>query len=83
MTDIIALTHGLAPYISRTNLRQLRPIIFALLCIPGRVTTLGRSGWTERGGSYRTLQRWVQLPLDWGLLLGTVVRMDRLDPNGV
>jgi len=44
---------------------------------------VGLSRWTERGGSYRTVQRWFQTPLDWGMLLWTVVRTPLLDPNGV
>lgn len=57
-------------------------MIFALLCISGRVTTLGLSRWTEQGGSYRTLERWIQTPLDWGVLLWTVVRVQLLDRDG-
>lgn len=83
MSEIIALTTCLTPHLSGTSLRQLRHIIFALLCISGRVTTLGLSRWTERGGSYRTLQRWIQTPLDWGMLLWTVVRVHLLDPDGL
>jgi putative transposase len=82
MTDIVALTHCLAPYLSRTQLRQVRQIVLALLCMSGRVTMLGLSRWTEQGGSYRTVQRWFQMPLDWGLLLWMVVRVHLLDPNG-
>jgi hypothetical protein len=55
---------------------------YALLCISGRVTTLGLSRWSEQGGSYRTLQRCLQTPLDWGMLLWTVVRVHLLDPAG-
>lgn len=83
MSEIIALTTCLAPYVSRTSLRQLRHIVFALLCISGRVTTLGLSRWTEEGGSYRTLQRWMQTPLDWGNVLWTVVQVHLLDRDGV
>jgi putative transposase len=82
MSEIIALTTCLAPHLSGTTLRQLRHMLFALLCISGRVTTLGLSRWTEQGGSYRTLQRWMQTPLDWGVLLWTVVRVHLLDPEG-
>ena len=57
-------------------------MVFALLCISGRVTTLGLSRWSEQGGSYRTLQRCLQTPLDWGMLLWTVVRVHLLDPAG-
>jgi hypothetical protein len=83
VTDIVALLHCLAPHLSTTNLRQLRHIILALLCIPDRVTTLGLSRWTERGGSHRTLQRWYHTPLDWANVLWTIVRVHLLDPDGV
>jgi len=83
MTEIVALLNCLAPYLSRTSLQQLNQIISAQLCIPNRVTMLGLSRWTERGGSYRTLQRWYQTPLDWATLLWVIVRTYLLDPNGV
>jgi putative transposase len=83
MTAIIALIACLAPYLSNTTLGQLSHLIFALLCMPGRVTTLGLSRWTEVGGSCRTLQRWYQTPLDWASLLWVVIRTHLLKPTGV
>ncbi|MHB8627125.1 MAG: transposase [Aggregatilineales bacterium] len=83
MNAIIALVACLAPYLSSTALRQLSQLIFAVLCIPGRVTTLGLSRWTQAGGSCRTLQRWYQTPLDWATLLWAVVQTHLLKPNGV
>lgn len=83
MTEIVALLNCLAPYLSSTSLHQLNQIISALLCIPNRVTMLGLSRWTEGGGSYRTLQRWYQTPLDWATLLWVIVRTYLLHPNGV
>ena len=83
MTEIIALTICLAPYLSKTQLRQLQHIIMALLCIPGRVTMLSLSRWSEKGGSYRTIQRWFQSTFNWGVLLLAVIKAHLLDPNGV
>jgi putative transposase len=83
MTEIITLTICLAPYVSKTQLRQLQHVIMALLCIPGRVTMLSLSRWSEDGGSYRTIQRWFQTTLDWGLLLWVVIKAHLLDPNGL
>ena len=83
MPEIIALTHCLTPYLSKTTLRQLRVLILALLCISGRVTTLGLSRWAERGGSHRTLQRWFQTPIDWGQLLWIVVKEHLVTGKGV
>ena len=83
MSEIIALTQCLAPHISHTTVRQLQHMVFGILCITGRVTTLGLSRWTETGGSYRTLQRWMHTPVDWGMMLWTVVRVHLLDRDGV
>jgi putative transposase len=79
MHEIIALTVCLAPYFSSTSLGQLRHIVAAMLCITGRVTTLGLSRWTDKGGSVRTLQRWMQRPIEWGAVLWAVVRVHLLD----
>ena len=83
MSEIITLTLCLAPYVSKTQLKQLRHIILALVGMTGRVTMLGLSRWTMDGGSYRTIQRWFQTPVEWGVLLWTVIRTHLLDPNGV
>jgi len=83
MNDIITSIACLAPYLSGTSLNHLSHLIFALLCISGRVTTLGLSRWSEGGGSCRTLQRWYQTPFNWATLLWVVVRTHLLNPNGI
>lgn len=83
MTEIIALTDCLAPYVSSGTLRQLRQIVCALLCISGRVTMLGLSRWTEQGGSYRSLQRFYQSRMNWALLHWTFIQTQLLRPDGV
>ena len=65
MTEIVPLLICLEPHLSPTLLRQLRHVIFAMLCIPHRATMLGLSRWAEKGGSYRTLNRLYQAPIDW------------------
>jgi putative transposase len=82
MRDIVALLHCLTPYMSKTTLRQLNHIVFAVLCIPDRVTMLSIARWTERGGSYRTVQRWYHTPLDWATILWTIVQVYLLKPDG-
>ncbi|MEO0597956.1 MAG: transposase [Chloroflexota bacterium] len=83
MNDIVALLTCLAPYLSSTTLRQMKHIVFALMCIPNRATMLSIARWTERGGSYRTVQRWHHTGLDWALLLWTVVKVHVVKPEGV
>ena len=82
MSDIVALLHCLTPYVSNTTLRQMKHIVFAVLCIPDRVTMLSIARWTERGGSYRTVQRWYHTPLDWATILWTMVQVYLLKPDG-
>lgn len=52
MSEIIPLLLCLEAQLSLTTLRQLRQVVFAMLCNPGRATMLGLSRWTEKGGSY-------------------------------
>jgi hypothetical protein len=82
MNDIVALLHCLTPYLTNTTMRQMKQIVFAVLCIPDRVTMLSIARWTERGGSYRTIQRWYYTPLDWAALLWAIVRIHLLEPDG-
>ena len=82
MSDIVALLHCLTPYLSNTTMRQLKQVVFAVLCIPDRGTMLSMARWTERGGSYRTIQRWYHTPLDWAAILWAIVRIHLLDPKG-
>lgn len=65
MIDILALLQCLAPVLTLTTLRQFSRIILALLAMTGRVTMLGISRWTEKGGSYRTVQRFFNTAVDW------------------
>jgi len=82
MNDIVALLHCLIPYVSNTTMRQMKHIVFAVLCIPDRVTMLSITRWTERGGSYRTVQRWYHTPLDWAAILWAIVQVYLLQPDG-
>ena len=83
MPEIIPLLICLSPYVSSTTLRQLRHIVFAMLCNPNRAMMLGLSKWAEKGGSYRTIQRLYQTPINWlqlhwAMLQTHVVRPDRV-----
>jgi len=65
MSEIIPLLLCLQPILTKTSLRQLRHVLFAMLCNPSQATMLGLSRWTEKGGSYRTIQRLYRTPIDW------------------
>lgn len=51
--------------LSSTNLHHLQLISYALLATEVRVTRLGISRWTETGGSYRTIPRFVKQTFSW------------------
>jgi len=65
MPEILALLQTLAPVIEKTSLRQMSQVVFGMLVASGRITMLGLSRWTEKGGSYRTIQRFYHSMLPW------------------
>jgi putative transposase len=69
MTDILALLQCIAPLISKTTWRQMSRVILGMLMMTGRVTMLGISRWTEKGGSYRTIQRLFHTEIPWAEVL--------------
>lgn len=81
MTDILALLQCLNPELEKTTLRQMSRIIPALLAMTGRVTMLGLSRWTEKGGSYRTVQRFFHTVLPWATLFWLFFRHHLLRPG--
>jgi hypothetical protein len=68
MNEIITMLEILRPVLCPRTLNQLTLIVEATLAMSGRVTMLGISRWTEKGGSYRTVQRFFKEPLDWAQL---------------
>jgi hypothetical protein len=67
--DILALLACCEPLLPAVTLRQLALIVSAMLTMSGKVTMLGISRWTEKGGSYRTLQRFFATVIPWTPLL--------------
>jgi len=65
MSEIVALLQNIAPVVSATVLKQMSQVIYGLLISTGRITMLEISRWTERGGSYRSIQRWYHSKLVW------------------
>ena len=79
----MALLQCAQPYLTLTTCRQFSRIIDAVLAIPGRVTMLGISRWTGKGGSYRTVQRFYYTVIPWALVFWLFVRQHLLAPEGV
>ena len=65
MPEIVALLQNIAPSICPTVLKQMSHVISGLLISTGRISMLEISRWTERGGSYRTIQRWYHSQILW------------------
>jgi len=65
MREIVALLQSIAAVISTTTLRQLSHVVYGMLISNGRITMLELSRWTEKGGSYRTIQRLYHTPILW------------------
>lgn len=65
MRDILALLQPIQDSVSKPTLRQLSRIIVAMTAMTGRVTMLGLSRWAEKGGSYRSVQRFFYTVIPW------------------
>jgi putative transposase len=65
MTEILAPLHNIAPIVSATILQQMSHVIYGTLISNERITMLEISRWTEKGGSYRIIQRLYLTPLLW------------------
>jgi len=83
MPDTLTLLQCLQPYIGNTSMRQLSQIVQAMLAMTGRVTMLGISRWTGKGGSYRTIQRFFNTTLPWATILWVFFRQYLWNPNEV
>src|SRR5262245_52305467 len=83
MPDIIAFLYCLHPEISMTTIRQFSRITLAMLALTGRVTMLGISRWTGKGGSYRTVQRFFATVIPWASLFWLFFRTHLLQTDDV
>src|SRR5215470_9255627 len=68
MLDIVPLLRCLQSEVTMTTIRQFSHIALAMLAMTGRVTMLGISRWTGKGGSYRTVQRFFGTVIPWASL---------------
>ena len=80
--NILALLQPIQNSVSKTTLRQLSRIIVAMIAMTGRVTMLGLSRWTEKGGSYRTVQRFFYTVIPWAQVFWAFFREHLLDRPG-
>ena len=83
MPDILAHLQSLEPYLTSTAVRQMSHIVVAILMMSGRVTMLGMSRWTDKGGSYRTIQRFFTTAIPWALVFWLFFRHQLFKPDEV
>ena len=81
MTEILALLQNIAPLLEKTTLRQMSQVLFGMLVISGRITMLGLSRWTVKGGSYRTIQRLYHSVIPWEAIQWLFFRERFLKPG--
>ena len=74
MEQITLIFTLLLPLIEPVTIKQLQIISQALLCVSGRVTMLEISRWAEKGGSYRTLQRFFNKIIPWHVINWAIVK---------
>ena len=63
--NILSLLQCLNPTFTKTTIRQMNRILFAMIAMTGRITMLGISRWAGKGGSYRTIQRFFSQQVPW------------------
>lgn len=83
MNEVTTLLICLQPLLDRSTYRQLLVISQSLLVMRGRVTMSGISRWAEKGGSYRTVQRFFAKNICWRLLNWSVVKAFFRGSSGV
>src|SRR5262249_40661027 len=83
MPDIMVLFACFSQCLEPTSLRQLGRVVEAMLAMSGRVTMRGLSRWSDKGGSYRTLQRFFNTSLRWCHLQWLLIRQHLLDADEV
>ena len=74
MPEIIAILEVLSPSLSKKTLKQLILIVESVLSMTRRITMLSISRWTEKEGSYRTIQRFFKEEHQWAKLRWLLIK---------
>jgi len=75
MIEIMHILSSVRNLLDAKTFRQLSVLVEAVLSMTGRVTMLGMSRWSAEGGSYRTIQRFFDLPdIPWKEINWSVVK---------
>ncbi|MDQ3180146.1 MAG: transposase [Acidobacteriota bacterium] len=79
--DILSLFSCFSNLVAAWTRRQLVVISQAVLAMTGRITMLGISRWTSKGGSYRTIQRFFGTVVPWTELFVKFFETHLFDPE--
>ena len=79
--NILPFFPCLSKLMSAATLRQLHIIAAGMLCSSGRSTQRGISRWTMKGGSYRTVHRFLHTEMDWDQTLQQFYLTHHHDPT--
>src|SRR5664279_3738215 len=83
MNEIIAILNTVSPHLKARTLKQMTLLIEAMLSMTGRVTMLSLSRWTEKGGSYRTVQRFFKEKIEWSALRWQLIKQHTQETKGM
>lgn len=83
MVNILVLLQCLSVCLDSTTLHRLYIIVLGILAMAGRVTMLGISRWTGKGGSYRTVERFFNTVIDWGKVHWVYFLSHLYDPDDI
>ena len=81
MPNIVTFLECFAPYLSAATIRQMSQIMAAIITMSGRVTMRGLSRWTDKGGSYRSIQRFFARVIPWAQLFWAFFRVYLFNPD--
>jgi len=84
MSEIITLLRSKSPVLNRTLINQLTLIAEAMMAMSGSVPMLGLYQRTEKGGSYRTIQRFFVTLISFSSIKWQLARrLNEQDKNSV
>jgi len=83
MLKIMPSLECLSPIFPKQLVRLLGIVSQAMLCCNGRITMLGLSRWSSKGGSYRSIQRLYGTMANWPQLNWLFFKTNRLKKEEV
>lgn len=81
--NLNAIFKSLSTVMKKTTLKRLGIVIPAMLVMTGRVTMLGISRWCEKGGSYRSIQRFFNSKLLWQEMQWCIIKDHLINKDDV